>query len=87
MTLPHPVDTQSCHHERDRLTLLNRSIEMAAFLTVGITNFHYSKEGWNRSYYIQFQGAQQAHNKETLYNPKNKYRTAGARRLHICDSP
>ena len=86
-SIRHPADTQSGTHEQDRSALLDWCFEMAAFLTMGFTNIHQTPKRWDSPYYFRLLETKQAHNSETISDPKDQYNAAGARRFHICDSP
>jgi hypothetical protein len=45
------------------------------------------KKRWDSTYYFRLPGTKQMHSSETLSDPEDQYNAAGARRLHICDSP
>ncbi len=67
--------------------MLHRGIDVTAIIKVGIANIHHTQEKWHSLYYFRFQGVKKTHCSETISDPKNQYDTAGARRLHIHDSP
>jgi hypothetical protein len=56
--LTHPNDPQSYSHEGDQLPDINRGIEVAPIITMGITFIYNRKEGSYGAYHIRFEGAQ-----------------------------
>ncbi len=65
-SIPHPANTQSRTHERDRSALLDWCFEMAAFLTMGFANIHRTQKRWDSPYYFRLLGTKQTHNSETI---------------------
>ncbi len=61
--------------------------EMTAFLTMGFADIHHTPKRWDSPCYFRLPGIKQAHYLETISDPEDQYNTAGARRLHICNSP